>query len=99
MAQQELGPHIKGRLREFAKAARERGLEPVSFHLGAYQWKQLLDHAVQEHERKHSERFATVTQMSLDGMPIWRHPDDHHIEIEIIRSDDDRLFLETCVVM
>jgi hypothetical protein len=97
MAQQDLGPHIKGRLREFARAAIERGLEPVSYHLGAYQWQQLRDHAVQAHERKHGERFVTVNQMMLDGLPVWRHPDDHHIEIEIIGQIDVG-FLEACLV-
>jgi hypothetical protein len=97
MAQQNLGPEIHGRLKGFARAVREQGLEPVSFHLGAFQWQQLRDYAAELHQREHYQTVAEVPQLTLDGLPIWRHPEDHHIEVETIGTIG-WAFLEACLV-
>lgn len=93
MAQQNLGPEIASRMALFADAVRLRGHEPASFHVGTFQWQQLRDWANVEM----GSPFEAVAQLHVDGLPVWRHPSNHHLEVEIICSDDRSLF-EACLV-
>lgn len=74
-----LGKEVAGRLEAFATAARLRGMEPASFHVGARQHHALLAWA--KHETGHTTQVNTFL---LGGIPVWRDERLHHIEIETV---------------
>ncbi len=74
----ELGEKVAGRLQSFAAAARQRGMEPASFHVGGRQYEALVAWA------KAKTGAARVDGMCLYGIPVWRDERLHHIEIETV---------------
>lgn len=86
----QLGEHVAGRLQAFATAARVRGMEPASFHVGARQHEALAAWA------KAKTGAARVDGMSLYGIPVWRDDRLHHIEIDCICGSSTS-HLERCL--
>lgn len=74
----ELGEKVAGRLEAFASAARLRGMEPASFHVGSRQHQALAVWA------KAMTGYSRVDGMAIQGIPVWRDERLHHIEIETI---------------
>lgn len=74
----QLGERVACRLGSFAKAARARGMEPASFHLGARQFAALAEWA------KKDTDIIVVQAITCEGIPVWRDERLHHIEIETI---------------
>lgn len=75
----QLGEQVAMQLASFADAARCREMEPASFHVGERQYKALAAWA-------ETVMDLTGSQLTIDGIPIWRDLRDHHIELECIRG-------------
>jgi len=86
----ELGEQVAGRLEAFATAARLRGMEPASFHVGVRQHHALV--AWVKHETGHTR----VNVFLLGGIPVWRDERLHHIEIETVYGANTS-HLERCM--
>jgi len=90
MNQAQLGEQVAERLIRFADAAHQRGLEPVSFHVGKRQFQALAAWA------SLGTGISVVQAMKISGIPVWRDERDHYLEVETI-STTDASKLEACL--
>jgi predicted hotdog family 3-hydroxylacyl-ACP dehydratase len=86
----ELGENVAGRLAVFAAAARQRGMEPASFHVGARQYEALMAWM------KAGTDLVYITKIEINGIPVWRDERLHHIEIETVCGSSTS-HLERCL--